>query len=126
MDSRAQTAQTDYNDIFGDNPQEIAKIGRQLKTKHDKLKKIVNNKPDAPAASAAAISTIISDDNSQCSADDCVSIFLGATACTAPKFYIFTEANMCVYCSVQCAAQRKHQTILMCSSYLQLPHLTHI
>merc|ERR1719418_367579 len=44
----------DYNDIFGDNPQEIAKIGRQLKTKHEKLKKIVNNKPDAPAASAAA------------------------------------------------------------------------
>ena len=82
LDSRAQTAQTDYNDIFGDNPQEIAKIGRQLKTKHEKLKKIVNNKPDAPAASAAA-STIISDDNSQCSADDCVSIFLGAAACTA-------------------------------------------
>ena len=26
LDSRAQTAQTDYNDIFGDNPQEIAKI----------------------------------------------------------------------------------------------------
>ena len=62
LDSRAQTAQTDYNDIFGDNPQEIAKIGRQLKTKHDKLKKIVNKKPDAPAAIAAA-STIISDDN---------------------------------------------------------------
>ena len=33
--------------------------------------------------------------NSQCSAVDCVSIFLGAAACTAPKFYIFTEANMC-------------------------------
>ena len=64
LDSRAQTAQTDYNDIFGDNPQEIAKIGRQLKTKHDKLKKIVWKKPDAPAASVAA-STIISDDNFQ-------------------------------------------------------------
>ena len=55
----------------------------------------------------------------QCSAAHCVSIFLGAAACTAPKFYIFTEANMCVYCSVQCAAQRRHQTILM---WLQMIH----
>ena len=43
--------------------------------------------------------------NSQCSAADCVSIFLGAAACTALKFYIFTEANMCVYCSVHSSAQ---------------------
>ena len=28
-----------------------------------------------------------------CNAVDCVLIFLGASACTAPKFYIFTEAN---------------------------------
>ena len=40
--------------------------------------------------------------NSQCSAADCVSIFLGAAACTAPKFYIFTESK-CV-CIVQCNA----------------------
>ena len=58
----------DYNDIFGDNdnPQEIAKIGRQLKNKHDKLKKIVNNKPDAPAASAAASTVISNDDCNGC------------------------------------------------------------
>ena len=36
-----------------------------------------------------------------------------AAACTAPKFYIFTEANMCMNCSVQCVAQRRHQTISM-------------
>ena len=47
----------------------------------------------------------------QCSGADCVLIFLGAAPCTAPKFYIFTKANMCVNCSVQCAAQRRHQTI---------------
>ena len=41
-------------------------------------------------------------------------IFLGASACTAPKFYIFTEANLCVLSLVQCAAQHRHQTILMC------------
>ena len=35
--------------------------------------------------------------NSQCSAADCVLIFLGAAACTAPKFYIFTESKcVCV------------------------------
>ena len=50
---------------------------------------------------------------SQCSAADCVLIFFGAAACTAPKFYIFTEANMCVLSLVQCAAQHRHQTILM-------------
>ena len=61
-DNEISSTLPDYNDIFSDNPQEIAKIGRQLKTKHDKLKKIVNNKPDAPAASAAA-STVISNDN---------------------------------------------------------------
>ena len=31
----------------------FAKIGRQLKTKYEKLMKIINNKPDAPMASAA-------------------------------------------------------------------------
>ena len=51
--------------------------------------------------------------SSQCSAADCVLIFFGAAACTAPKFYIFTEANMCVLSLVQCAAQHRHQTILM-------------
>ena len=61
-DNEITSGLPDYNDIFGDNPQEIAKIGRQLKTKHDKLKKIVNDTPDDPAASAAA-STVISDDN---------------------------------------------------------------
>ena len=50
----------------------------------------------------------------QCSGADCVLIFLGAAPCTAPKFYIFTKANMCVNCSVQCAAQRSHQTISLC------------
>ena len=49
----------------------------------------------------------------QCGAADCVLIFLGASACTAPKFYIFTEANLCVLSLVQCAAQHRHQTILM-------------
>ena len=52
----------------------------------------------------------------QCGAADCVLIFLGAAACTAPKFYIFTEANMCVLSLVQCAAQHRHQTILMWAS----------
>ena len=46
-------------------------------------------------------------------------IFLGAAACTAPKFYIFTNANMCVNCSVQCAAQRRHQTISLCAAFNQ-------
>ena len=50
---------------------------------------------------------------SQCSAADCVLIFIGAAACTAPKFCNFTEANMCVLSLVQCAAQHRHQTILM-------------
>ena len=49
----------------------------------------------------------------QCSAADCVLIFIGAAACTAPKFCNFTEANMCVLSLVQCAAQHRHQTILM-------------
>ena len=30
----------EYNNIFSDNPQQVAKIGRQLKTKFDKLKKL--------------------------------------------------------------------------------------
>ena len=42
-------------------------------------------------------------------------IFIGAAACTAPKFCNFTEANMCVLSLVQCAAQHRHQTILMCA-----------
>ena len=50
---------------------------------------------------------------SQCGAADFVLIFLGASVCTAPKFYIFTEANLCVLSLVQCAAQHRHQTILM-------------
>ena len=53
-------------------------------------------------------------DMPQCSAADCVLIFIGAAACTAPKFCNFTEANMCVLSLVQCAAQHRHQTILMC------------
>ena len=54
----------------------------------------------------------------QCSAADCVLIFIGAAACTAPKFCNFTEANMCVLSLVQCAAQHRHQTILMCWDYV--------
>ena len=54
----------DYNNIFCDNPQEIARIGRQLKTKFDKLKKIINKKPDAPVESAAA--SAVSDNCNGC------------------------------------------------------------
>ena len=53
-DNELTSSLPEYNDIFGDNPQEIAKIGRQLKSKHDKLKKKNNNKTDAPVESAAA------------------------------------------------------------------------
>ena len=52
-----------YEDIFSDDPLKVAKIGRLLMTKHDKLKKIINNKPDAPAVSAAA-STVNTNCNS--------------------------------------------------------------
>merc|ERR1712079_469539 len=37
-----------YEDLFSDDPHKVAKLGRLLMTKHDKLKKIINNKPDAP------------------------------------------------------------------------------
>ena len=43
-----------------------SKIGRQLKTKFDKLKKIFYNKPDAPvevSVESAAASTVIYDCN---------------------------------------------------------------
>ena len=60
---------------------------------------------------------------SQCSAADCVLIFIGAAACTAPKFCNFTEANMCVLSLVQCAAQHRHQTILMCLEYRDREHM---
>ena len=62
----------------------------------------------------------------QCGAADCVLIFLGASACTAPKFYIFTEANLCVLSLVQCAAQHRHQTILnVCSKLSFTPSIVY-
>merc|ERR1712079_188179 len=51
-----------YQDLFCDDVQKIANMGRLLKTKHEKFKKIINNNPDAPAVSAAA-STVIVNDN---------------------------------------------------------------
>ena len=53
----------------------------------------------------------IGDWATQCHTADCV--LIGAAACTAPKFYIFTEDNISVLSLVQCAAQHRHQTILM-------------
>ena len=44
----------EYQDLFCDDLQKIAKIGRLLKSKHENFKKIINNKPGAPAVSAAA------------------------------------------------------------------------
>ena len=56
----------EYEDIFSDDPHKVAKIGRQLKTKFDKLKKIFYSKPDAPvevSVESAAASTVIYDCN---------------------------------------------------------------
>ena len=44
-----------YQNLFCDDVQKIAKIGRLLlKSKHKNFKKIIHNKPDAPAVSTAA------------------------------------------------------------------------
>ena len=56
----------EYPDLFCDDVQKIANIGRLLKTKHEKFKKIINNKPDAPAVSAAASTVIVNNNCNSC------------------------------------------------------------
>ena len=65
-DNEVADSLPDYENIFSDDPQKVAKIGRQLKTKYGKLKKVINNKPDAPVESAAASTVILSNDCNSC------------------------------------------------------------
>ena len=58
-----------YADIFGDSVEKIAKIGRLLKEKHEKLKQLIKqNQANAPSMSAA-VSSAVSDN---CITFDCI------------------------------------------------------
>ena len=60
-----------YDDIFSDNVNQLAKIGRLLKTKHEKLKQAIkHNQANAPSLSAAVSSTV---NNYNC-INDCIGI----------------------------------------------------
>ena len=55
-----------YDDIFSDNVYQLAKIGRLLKTKHEKLKQVIKqNQANAPSLSAA-VSTVSNNCNNDC------------------------------------------------------------
>ena len=60
-----------YNDIYSDNVCQLAKIGRLLKAKHEKLKQIIKqNQANAPSLSAAVSSTV----NDNNCINDCIGI----------------------------------------------------
>ena len=65
-DNEVTNSLPEYKDIFCNDPQKVAKIGRQLKNKYEKLKKVINNKPDAPVESAAASTVILSSNCNSC------------------------------------------------------------
>ena len=55
-----------YNDIYSDNVCQLAKIGRLLKAKHEKLKQVIKqNQANAPSLSAA-VSTVSNNCNNDC------------------------------------------------------------
>ena len=55
-----------YDDIFSDNVYQLAKIGRLIKSKHEKLKQVIKqNQANAPSLSAA-VSTVSNNCNNDC------------------------------------------------------------
>ena len=60
-----------YADIFGDNVEKLAKIGRMIKAKHENFKKVLTqNEANAPSLSAAVSSTV----SNNCDTYDCIGI----------------------------------------------------
>ena len=60
-----------YNDIFSDSVEKIAKLGRLLKEKHEKLKLVIEqDQANAPSMSAAVSSAI----SNNCDTYDCIGI----------------------------------------------------
>ena len=60
-----------YADIFGDNVEKLAKIGRIIKAKHETFKKVLTqNEANAPSLSAAVSSSV----SNNCDTYDCIGI----------------------------------------------------
>ena len=60
-----------YVDIFSDNVMKLAKIGRVIKAKHEKFKKLLTqNEANAPLLSAAVSSAV----SNNCDTYDCIGI----------------------------------------------------
>ena len=60
-----------YTDIFSDSVEKIAKLGRLLKEKHEKLKLVIKqDQANAPSMSAAVSSAI----SNNCDTYDCIGI----------------------------------------------------
>ena len=56
-----------YDDIFSNNVYQLAKIGRLIKAKHEKLKQVIKlNQANAPSMSAAVSSTVSNNCNNDC------------------------------------------------------------
>ena len=56
-----------YDDIFSEDVNQLAKIGRLLKAKHEKLKQFIKqNQANAPSMSAAVSSTVRDNCNNDC------------------------------------------------------------
>ena len=56
-----------YDDIFSEDVNQLARIGRLLKAKHEKLKQVLKqNQANAPSLSAAASNTVINNCNTDC------------------------------------------------------------